>query len=76
MDGERIKLENRGGSRIDPIRRDHVVREGRPIEIEDWVKARKISIPHGLVGYGLLADRLSPVPHAFVVGKEEGAVLK
>src|SRR4029077_9798198 len=37
-------------------------------------KLGEISIPHGLVGYGFLAERLSPVPHAFVVAEEEGVV--
>src|SRR4029077_20643841 len=37
-------------------------------------KLGEISIPHGLVGYGFLAERLRPVPHAFLVAEEEGVV--
>jgi len=39
-------------------------------------KLGKIAVPHILVGYRLQDGLLCPVPHAFVVAKEEGVILK
>src|SRR5262247_3448017 len=39
-------------------------------------KLGKIAISHSLVGYCFLTYRLSPVPHAFVVAKEKGAIFE
>jgi hypothetical protein len=36
----------------------------------------EVAVPHGLGGNYLMQDLLSPVPHGFVVSKEEGMVLK
>src|SRR5207302_5271219 len=94
LDWQRIKLENRGGSRIERIGDliQGIGLAGKIVQLEVgeiWIrfvadlvyiiviaKLGKIAIQHGLVGYRLQAGCLSPVPHAFVVAKEEGVILK